>query len=413
MKKILQFFQSMTFGVILLVLIVICSIAGSLIVQNGEPMTYVRMYPDYYDLIFALQLDHIFTSWYFILLAGLLCLNLIFCSILRISRISKQKPAVYESAFLPVPEGSADKEEIAKIRELMESRHCKKEERGGVTVYTKNSIGWYGSFLTHLGLLLTILLFGAAMYLPKIMDQTCYPGEALVLDDGTRIDVVSFQIEDETGRLDYKSQINITLPNGKQSGVKEVSVNHPVSMGRYKVYQQTYGTVGKVRAERSGKSEEFYLEPQDFLSADNVNGIWFDNLYPGFSTDDDGKTTLIDSTSGHYENPVYVFTLMLDGNSEMMMAFPGDSIEVNDLTFTFLEPVEYPGLRIKRTPALVNPLLLAAVLLLTFGIYLAMFVQPVIVAVSDNGYAVRGPKPESTQYEINQILNRDPENKGV
>ncbi len=403
----------MTFGLILLGLIVLCSVIGSVIVQNGEPMTYVRYYPDFYQIIFALQLDHIFTSWYFILLAGLLCLNLVFCSVIRIRRISRQKPAVYEAAFSAVPEGNADGAQLEKIREKLEAMHCRKEERNGISVYSKNDFGWYGSFLTHLGLLLTIVLFGIAMYLPKVSDQICYPGNSLILDDGTQIKVDSFRIEDETGRLDYTSRINIILPDGRESGLKEVSVNHPVSMGRYKIYQQTYGTVGKVRAERNGAADELYLESKDFLSADGKNGIWFDELYPGFITDEAGRSTLIESTSGHYENPVYVFTLMLDGSADMMMAFPGDVIEVNDLTFTFLDPVEYPGLRIKRTPAMVNPLLLGAVLIMTLGLYLSMYTQPVIVAVSDSGYAVRGPKPEGIQYEINQVLNADQKEKGV
>ena len=413
MKKALQFFQSMTFGLILLGAITVCSVIGSLIVQNGEPMTYVRYYPDYYQIIFALQFDHIFTSWYFIGLSALLCINLIFCSVIRISRISRQKPAAYEAAFAPVPESTASKEQLELITRKLESMHCRKEERNGITVYSKNDYSWYGSFLTHLGLLLTVVLFGAAMYLPKVIDEPCYPGDSLILDDGTKITVDSFRIEDETGRLDYTSRINVILPDGRESGIKEVSVNHPVSMGRYKVYQQTYGTVGKIRAERNGKADEFYLENKDFMSADGKNGIWFDELYPGFITDDQGRTTLIQSTSGHYENPVYVFTLMLDGSAAMMMAFPGDTIEVKDLTFTFLDPVEYPGLRIKRSPAMVNPLLLGAVLMMTLGLYLAMFAQPVLVAVGKNGYAVRGPKPENTQYEINMVLKQDQKGEKV
>lgn len=405
MKKTLQFFQSMTFGLILLGLITVCSLIGSLIVQNGEPMTYVRYYPDYYQIIFALQFDHIFTSWYFILLAGMLCVNLLLCSVMRFGRIAKQRPAVREAAFAGRNFEEVSPQKLQKIREYLERRKCRKEERDGIAVYTKNDIGWYGSFVTHLGLLLSIVLFGAAMYLPKVSDQSCYPGDSLILNDGTRIYVDSFRIEDESGKLDYTSSVNVVLPDGRESGLKEVSVNHPVSMGRYKIYQQTYGTIGKIAASRNGTTDEFYLESGDFLSADGKNGIWYDRLYPGFITDDAGRTTLIESTSGHYENPVYVFTLMENSASEMMMAFPGDSIEVGDLEFTFLEPVEYPGLRIKRTPALINPLLLAAVLLMTFGLYLAMFVQPVTVSLSEKGYAVYGLKQDSVLYDIGVLLD--------
>ena len=407
MKKITDFIQSMTFGVILLGLIVLCSLIGSLIPQNAEAMTYVRYYPDWYQIIFTLQWDHIFTSWYFILLSALLCVNLVFCSVVRIARLAKTKPQAYENALgLSRQAEQADGEELSRIRTYLEGRRCRKIEKDGITVYAKNDAGWYGSFLTHLGLLLTIIFFGAAMYLPVITDQPCMPKDSLRMDDGTEIYVDSFRIEDETGRLDFTSVINIILPDGRESGLKEISVNHPAGIGQYKVYQQTYGTKGSVTAERNGKTDRFWLEEKDFLSADGENGIWFDALYPGFVTGPDGRTTLIESTSGHYENPVYVFTKMEGGNAEMMMAFPGDTLEIGDLRFTFDEPTEYPGLRIKKTPHLSNLLLLASFLIMTVGIWLAMFVQPVIVSVSEDGYTVLGPKPEGTKIDLRRIVRK-------
>ena len=42
MKKVIGFLRSMKFGMILLVLVIACSVAGSLIVQQGETMDYVR-----------------------------------------------------------------------------------------------------------------------------------------------------------------------------------------------------------------------------------------------------------------------------------------------------------------------------------------------------------------------------------
>ncbi len=412
MNKAFSFFRSMTFGMILLGLITAFSAIGSWIPQNAEPMTYVRAYPSMHRFIFALSLDHVFTSWYFILIAALLCLNLTLCSLLRISSVAKNRPALKERALsLEKQAAEVNEKTLAEIRGYLESRNCRKEERGGNTVYSKNDIGWYGSFLTHLGLLLTILLFGAAMYLPVISDQTCLPGKSLVLDDGTDIYVDSFRIEDGAGRLDYTSVINITLPGGKQSGLKEVSVNHPAAMGRYKVYQQTYGTAGSVTAERNGNSEQFFLEHGDFLSADGKNGIVFDELYPGFVTDEEGHTTLITSVTGRYTDPVYVFTMMENGSTELMMAFPGDTVEVGDLVIRFDEPTEFPGLRIKKTPPMINLFLLAAFLVMTAGIYLAMFVPPVLVSLDESGFTVLGPKAEGMRIELNKIVKRNTEEK--
>ena len=407
MKRVSAFLRSMTFGLILLGLIIVFSAVGSWIPQNADPMTYVQAYPAMHRYIFALSLDHVYTSWYFILTAALLCVNLTLCSLIRISTVTKNRPAVYERAFgLERQAVTFNEEGMKEIRSCLEKMHCTKEERNGVTVYRKNDIGWYGSFLTHLGLLLSILLFGAAMYMPKITDQTCMPKETLTLDDGTKIYVDSFRIEDTTGRLDFTSVINITLPDGKESGLKEISVNHPASLGRYKVYQQTYGTIGSVTASRNGASQQFFLEHGDFLSADGKNGIIFDEVYPGFTTDEEGHSVLITSTSGHYTDPVYVFTLMENDSAETMMAFPGDVMEIGDMTITFDEPTEYPGLRVKKSPPMINLFLLAAVLILTGGIYLAMFAQPVLVSTDETGFTVLGPKAEGTLIELNKIVRK-------
>ena len=51
----------MQFGMILLVLVIACSLAGSLIVQQREPMEYVTRYGESRArLIMALQLDDVF-----------------------------------------------------------------------------------------------------------------------------------------------------------------------------------------------------------------------------------------------------------------------------------------------------------------------------------------------------------------
>ena len=44
---------------------------------------------------------------------------------------------------------------------------------------------------------------------------------------------------------------------------------------------------------------------------------------------------------------------------------------------------------------------------LAFGLYLAMFVPPVIVSVSDKGYAVHGPKQESVLYDIGNLSDSE------
>ncbi|MBQ3460047.1 MAG: cytochrome c biogenesis protein ResB [Solobacterium sp.] len=413
MEKLWKFLKSMTFGVILLGLICAISVAGSLIPQNADPMTYVRAYPNHYGLIFSLQLDHVFTSWYFIAVTVLLCLNLTFCSIVRFRRIVSEEEEVAKAARVRSVE-KTDPETLVEIRNRLRRLHCQEETKDGMTVFHKNSFGRYGTFLTHLGILLTVIFWALAMYLPKIIDRTCMPKDSLFLDDGTEIHVDEFSIADSSGRLDYKSVINIILPDGKESGLREVSVNHPVSMGRYKVYQQTYGTRGAILV-RDGQGHEdmFYMDTNDFLSKDGENGLLYDNVYPDFK-EENGEMSLVTSTSGSYENPVYVFTTIEDGRQkEVMLAFPHDKTEIGELEFEFLDPVEYPGLRIKESPKLVNTLLLISFLIMTAGLYITFFLQPVMVCVDGEGYTVLGVRPDSMRYELKQVVNRNKEKKNA
>lgn len=408
-KKILNFLRSMTFGMILLVLILVCSFAGSLIAQGNDPGWYVQTYPNWHGTILMLGLDDVFSSWYFVSLMALLCLNLTLCSLIRIRRVGKAAKAApaqaakRETSVFLTPEG------IERLQEYLAAHHFKKAEFETAAVYSKNAFGWYGSFLTHLAILLTLLFGAVALYLPKVTDQTCMPGQALTMEDGTAIAVDSFHIENEAGELDYASIIRITLPDGRSSGQQRISVNYPLSFGGYKVYQQTYGTAGAVtvRNTETGGEDYFLLDEMCFLSLDSINGIWFEALYPGYVRDESGNFTLITQTAGAYEDPVYQILLASEGVYTPVMVFPGETVSVAGLDFTFEDPVEYPGLRIKRTPAAVNALLFAAFALMVIGLWFCFFQTPAIVTVREEGYTVAGPKPQGLELELATLLESD------
>ena len=77
------------------------------------------------------------------------------------------------------------------------------------------------------------------------------------------------------------------------------------------------------------------------------------------------------------------------------------------MRFTFNAPVEYPGLRIKHTPKLINALLIAVFVLMIIGLYITFFLQPVLVKVDDTGYAVGGPKPDGMRIELQTLLENE------
>ena len=406
MKKQISFLRSMRFGIILLLLIAALSVVGTVIPQGREIAWYAQTYRSFHGVILMLKLHDVFKSWYFQLLLVMLCLNLTLCSLVRIRSVSAARKRETETLRnLPVnfPLDSAQRDRVLSSLRAM---RCRETAEGESIFFRKNGFGRYGSFITHLSILLTILFGAGAIYLPTSTDQTCLPGEALWMDDGTEIAVESFRIEDASGRLDFTSEISVRLPDGRESGIREISVNHPLTFGPYKVYQQTYGTAGSVTVQNleTGGEDTLTLTELVFLSLDGVNGLWYEALYPDLIQDPSGNVTLVTNTSGSYPNPVYKVETASDGVYTPILAFVGDELQVGDLRFRFEEPVEYPGLRIKYTPTLVNVLLCAAFLLMIAGFYITFFCQTVLLRVDPDGCAVGGPKPEGMRIRVREWM---------
>ena len=407
MRRSLRFFRSMRFGMILLVLVMALSVVGSLIPQKEQAMTYVRAYgAEKATLLMALGWNDLFHTWYFLALEGLLCINLLLCSILRFPRTVHAGEQLMKTAEDSSTETPCDSAQLQRMKEFLLSHGFRKRNAATGEVYTRHFLGFYGSFLTHLSIL-WVLLFGSLVLMtPQTEDLTVMPGESLVLSDGTRILCESFHIEDGQGKLDYASTLHAISADGKQEKIQEIRVNEPMRFGNYKVYQQTYGTAGRVRIVNHATETEdtLFLTESCFLSIDGQNGVYFEALYPGFVQDDDGNYTLVTNTSGSYPDPVYDIAIMSEGEQTDVLAFPGDEITLGEFKYVFNDPVEYPGLRIKHTPNLVNVLLLISFVLLTAGLYMTFFTVPSLVKVSGTGYAVAGPKPEADRIEIEMIL---------
>ena len=408
MKKLYSFFKSMRFGLILLVLIAVCSVIGSIIPQDKEISWYVQNYQDLHGVILLCKAHRIFQSWYFIVLLALLSLNLLLCTVTRLRTLlstrSGPDPVTYSPDEVHLSEAG-----MSMLHEHLTRMRCRESRYGDSVIYRKNSFGRYGTFITHLSILLTVIFGAAALYLPTTIDQTCVPGESITMEDGTEIAVDSFHIENEYGDLDYASKVTVTLPNGKRSDLTEVSVNHPLSFGEYKIYQQTYGTAGSVTVRNTDTDgvDTLTLTDQCFLSIDGNNGMWYEAIYPGYIQEEDETITLITSTTGRYEDPVYQVLLSSDGVNTPVLAFPGEKLTVYNMEFTFNDPVEYPGLRIKHTPKLINALLIAVFVLMIIGLYITFFLQPVLVKVDDTGYAVGGPKPDGMRIELQTLLENE------
>ena len=397
----------MTFGMILLVLIAACSVAGSLIPQQREAMEYVSRYgADAAEWIMRLGLHDVFSAPYFIVLMAALCLNLLLCSVIRVVKLrgagKRLQAAAAAMERKPAP---ADQ-----LHAYFARRGYRKTKQGGVTLYSKYAVGFYGSFLTHLALIVLLVVGAATVYGADVQDRTVMPGQTLTLEDGTTLTVNAFQIEDETGRLDYASRIVMKDGKGNESPQTVVRVNEPLRFGGYKVYQQTYGTAGAVTVvnAHSGGSDTLSLTEPVFLTLDGRNGVYYNALYPGYTQAEDGGVTLITSTSGAYHDPVYDLRVVSGGQTAPVLAFPGETVTIGDVSFTMEAPVSYPGLRIKYLSGAILGALYASFAFIVAALYVCFFMRPVCVAVGEDGFAVASPKPQlGLQLELESLVGEE------
>ena len=229
----LNYLRSMRFGILLLVLIALCSVAGTLIPQGREVAWYAQTYQQYHGWILLLGLNRVFQSWYFIALLVLLCLNLSLCSLVRVSSLVKAETEA-EAGRRAADTVFSRPKGVRALEDALVNRRCRVERFGAARVYRKNSFGRYGSFLTHLSILLTVIVGALALYTPTVIDQSCLPGEALTLEDGTEIAVKDFPSRTRAGGWTSPARSRSPCPAGRQRPRTSGSITR-CSFGPYKI----------------------------------------------------------------------------------------------------------------------------------------------------------------------------------
>lgn len=257
MRALIKFFSSVKLAIILLILIIVASILGTLIPQGRSAQEYFIRYGQLSGLLQGLQFTGLYHSFWYIALLGLFALNIIVCTLERLS-------PKFKRAFRPKVESEPKSIMALKIKEKLKvsaalalardqarqaiRRHhyrLKEDEaEGKASIYaSKRKLGWFGSDFVHLGLLV-ILAGGIASGLGGIRGNlTLIEGQALPVSGAgfsVRLDKFITELYPDGSVKDWKSILTI-IELDKSILQKAIEVNHPLSYRRYVFYQSGYG----------------------------------------------------------------------------------------------------------------------------------------------------------------------------
>ena len=266
-SKIWKFFTSVRLTIVLLLTLAATSIIGTLIPQNESPQAYLQAFGAslyrFFDLLGFLDLYH---SWWFQTLMLLLALNVMVCSIDRLSAtwriIFPERPKFNLSRFRrfePKEEFARNSagEQLKKPYQAIISRnfrYCRVEETDtGYAIFGERG-RWtrIGVYIVHLSVICMLVggVIGTRFGFEGFVNLA--PGEAaqkiqlrnrnqmLPLDFAIRCDDFKVSFYPNGAPEEFRSSLSI-IEQGKVVKSQDIIVNDPLHYKGISIFQASYG----------------------------------------------------------------------------------------------------------------------------------------------------------------------------
>lgn len=252
-----KFFASLKLAVVLLILLALASALGTFVPQGETAAAYQARFGALGPAVLFLQLDHAYSSVWFVGLLGLFAVNLVVCTFSRFSPKWRRlaRPSMPEDpARIRAMRWSAALEKKASLDEafdsavalLKEARYRVRSSREGeraCLLARRNSLGWFGPDLVHLGLL--VILGGgivSGLFATRSSLVLTEGGTAAVPRAGFSVRLDRFETEYYPGGgvKDWKSRLTV-ISDGGPAAAGTIEVNHPLRYRGFNFYQSGYG----------------------------------------------------------------------------------------------------------------------------------------------------------------------------
>jgi cytochrome c biogenesis protein len=286
-QNYLKFFINFKFAIIILILIALSSSLGSFIEQDEALNFYQKNYPENqpiygfidWKIITNLGLDHIYRTWWFILLLIILGISLISCTIIR------QFPLVINSKeyiFKKEKKSFSGLPFFVKIKNIyyikesillkIQSLNFYIYQNENLVYGFKGLVGRISPILVHFSLIL--ILLGSSMgALNNFKAQEILPkGELFHIQNPLRVGwftslpiintrINDFWVEYENNKIhQFYSNLSILDNYGKEIKNQTISVNNPLRYNSVDFYQSDWNLLGiRVKKLKENRIYEFPL----------------------------------------------------------------------------------------------------------------------------------------------------------
>ena len=381
LNKLILNISSLKFAISLLIFIAFSSGIGTFIPQGMGKDDYIESYENNPifgfidgDKILLLELDHIYTSTWFLISLFLLCISLASSSFRK--QIPTLKASLKWTDYDKIEKfdnlqlafkwkESEGKETISNANEILKNQGWEILRKENRLSARKGIFGRVGPILVHTGLI--ILLIGSAYgnFTRKSLEEYLIPNESIdLINDVSKekfsMKLKKFNIQRENDGLpkQFTSNLEIYSNDSSEKIKKQTEVNHPLRFKGITIYQADWA-ISSIILEIDKINYQFALKPVPEIG----NQIWGVLVELGENMKKNYLLT-IDNENG----PVKFFDI--EDFSEKDIYLNDQEETINSSKMKLIKIIPSSGLIIKSDPSI--PIIYCSFVLIILGASLSL-----------------------------------------
>ena len=363
-QRVFNWLSSLKVAIVLLLLIAFSSAIGTAIPQGERADTYIGIFKDdpwlgliNGEVLLKLELDHVYTSYWFIILLFWLSLALIICSFRRqlpslkssIQWIDYQKP--YQINKLAISQTVTVRNPLKVIDYLAKNlinKGWQVEKKNDRLAARKGVIGKIGPLLVHIGLILLMLGATVGAFQGKKVEKFIAPGRSIDLLSKNGEKQISLKLNNfkikrgPNGQPEqFISEVNLNNLSLYEELNKEISVNHPLRYKGLTIYQADWSLAAITIQINNSPKLRMPLKSINDLG-DQVWGV----LIPGI----ENKSSPLLLTLSSEKGPARIFNT--EGDFIGLIRPGGEAKQISEDLIRIFDVIPASGILIKQDPGI-------------------------------------------------------------